>query len=55
MKDLPLERVREFQTLFLDRMHASHGEVLDALGAGKWDESLTTVLESTAAEVIAGM
>ena len=55
MKDIPLERVREFQTLFLDRMHTSHSEVLDALGAGKLDESLTTVLESTAAEVIAGM
>ena len=55
MKDIPIERVREFQTLFLDRMRASHPGVLDALAAGKLDDGLTAVLEETAASVIAGM
>ena len=55
MKDIPLARVREFQDLVLDRMHASHADVLDALAAGKLDDNLTGVIESTAAAVIASM
>ena len=55
MKDIPIDRVREFQGLFLDRMHASHPDVLDALAAGKLDDSLTDAIESTAAAVIASM
>jgi F-type H+-transporting ATPase subunit alpha len=55
MKDIAQDRVREFQTLFLDRMHASHQDVVDALAAGKLDDALTAVLEKTAAEVIASM
>ena len=55
MKDLPLDRVREFQTLFLDRMHAVHADVIDALAAGKLDEGLTRAIEETAAAVVAAM
>jgi F-type H+-transporting ATPase subunit alpha len=55
MKDIPLDRVREFQGLFLDRMHASHADVLDALADGKLDDNLTGMIESTAAAVIASM
>ena len=55
MKDIPIERVREFQSLFLDRMHASHQDVLDALAAGKLDDDLIGTIESTAAAVIASM
>ena len=55
MKDIAQDRVRDFQTLFLDRMHASHQDVVDALAAGKLDDALTAVLEKTAAEVIASM
>ena len=55
MKDIPLERVREFQTLFLDRMRASHADVLDALAAGKLDDGICSVIEKTAASVIASM
>ena len=55
MKDIAIDRVREFQDLFLDRMHASHSDVLDALAAGKLDDSLTGIIESTAAAVLASM
>ena len=55
MKDIAIDRVREFQSLFLDRMHASHQDVLDALAAGKLDDNLTDTIESTAAAVIASM
>ena len=55
MKDIAIGRVREFQSLFLDRMHASHDDVLDALASGTLNEEITAVLESTAAAVIASM
>ena len=55
MKDIAIDRVREFQDLFLDRMHASNQDVLDALAAGRLDDSLTEKIESTAAAVIASM
>ena len=55
MKDIPIERVREFQDLFLDRMHASNQDVLDALAAGRLDDNLAEKIESTAAAVIASM
>ena len=55
MKDIPIDRVREFQGLFLDRMHASNQDVLDALAAGRLDDSMAEKIESTAAAVIASM
>ncbi len=55
MKDIPIDRVREFQTLFLDRMHASHQDVVDALAAGNLDDTITSAIESTASAVIASM
>ena len=55
MKDIAIDRVREFQDLFLDRMHASNQDVLDALAAGRLDDSLAEKIESTAAAVIASM
>jgi hypothetical protein len=36
-------------------MHASNQDVLDALAAGRLDDSLTEKIESTAAAVIASM
>ena len=52
MKDIPLSAVVDFQTAFLDRMRSSHREdVLEPLAAGKYDESITSILESEAAVV----
>ena len=55
MKDISIDQVKEFQTLFLDSMRASHQDVLDSLAAGKLDESLTSVIEKEAAIVTASM
>ena len=55
MGDLKVDQVPEFQCLFLDRMRAGHKEALDALGAGKIDESITSVIEETAAAVVASL
>ena len=49
MRDVPVEKVREFQTAFLDRMHASHeGDVLAPLAAGQIDDAISRVIEKEA-------
>ena len=55
MADLKVDQVSEFQSLFLDRMRAGHRDALDALGAGKIDESITSAIEETAAAVVASL
>ena len=55
MKDIRIDQVKEFQGIFLDRMRASHQDVLDTLASGKIDESLTSVIESVAADVTSSM
>ena len=55
MKDIAIDQVKDFQKLFIDRMKASHQDVLDAFAAGKLDESLTSVVEETAAAVAESM
>ena len=51
MTDIPLEKVSEFEALFLDRMRASHHDVLDTLSAGSIDDAVEAVLRKVAAEV----
>ena len=52
MADIPLEKVSEFEGLFLDRMRASHADVLDTLATGKIDSDVEAVLTKVAAEVV---
>ena len=51
MADIPIDRVREFQTLFLDRMRAAHADVLQALSEGKIPEDAPSVIEKEAASI----
>ena len=51
MADIALDKVSEFERLFLDRMRASHRDALDTLSAGKIDEGVEAVLQKVAAEV----
>ena len=55
MADLKVDQVPEFQGLFLDRMRSGHQDVLDALGGGKIDESITSVIEKAASAVVASL
>ncbi len=55
MKELPIDRVREFQDKFLDRMRATQPELLNNLGEGKIDDGAGQTIEKTAAEVIFAM
>ena len=56
MRDIPVDRVREFQDLFLDRIRAAHkDDVLEPLAAGKMTDEIADILRDTAASVITGM
>ena len=56
MRDIPVERVREFQELFLERLRAGHQkDVLDPLAAGVVSDDIRTILKDTATAILAGM
>src|ERR1700759_4312843 len=51
MRNVPVNKVREFETEFTDQLAARHPETLAALKAGKFDDSITGVLETVAKEL----
>jgi F-type H+-transporting ATPase subunit alpha len=51
LMDVPINKVKEFEASFLDCMRATRQETLDALRAGKYDDSLTSVLEQVAKDI----
>ncbi|HTH81310.1 MAG TPA: F0F1 ATP synthase subunit alpha [Mucilaginibacter sp.] len=53
MRNVPVNRVREFEEEFTNQLEARHPEVLAGLKAGKFDDSLTSVLETVAKELSA--
>jgi len=53
LRNVPVNKVREFEKDFLEFLNNSHREVLDALKAGKLTDELTDVIEKTAIEVSA--
>ena len=55
MKDIRIDQVKEFQSLFLDGMRASHQDVLDTLASGKIGEEETSAIEREAALVVASL
>ena len=53
LKDVPLAKVKEFESTFLITMEQQHPEVLDAFRAGKYTKEQTDVVEKVAAEMTA--
>jgi F-type H+-transporting ATPase subunit alpha len=51
MRNVPVNKVKEFEAEYLQQLEQRHLEVLTALKAGKFDDSLTSVLESVAKEL----
>ncbi len=51
MADIRVDQVIEFQHLFLTRMKAEHGDILDELGAGNVPDRAVAVIEMVAADV----
>ena len=52
MRDVPIEKIREFQETFLDRMRGGHqADVLDVLASGKMTEEIEKIIKSQAEAV----
>lgn len=51
MDDVPVEKVREFATSFLDTLRTKHRDSLDLLKAGKLEDSAVEALASVAKEL----
>ena len=51
LHDVPVDKVRECQDTFFEKMRSVHSDVLEALGQGKLDDSLTDVIEQTMADI----
>ncbi|TZF81290.1 F0F1 ATP synthase subunit alpha [Pedobacter sp. BS3] len=53
LRNVPVNKVKEFESEFTQQLEVRHPEVLQALKAGKFDDSLTSVLETVAKELSA--
>jgi F-type H+-transporting ATPase subunit alpha len=51
MRNVPVNKIREFESDFTNQLEARHPEVLAALKAGKFDDQITGVLETVAKEM----
>ena len=51
LRQVPVDKVREFEKEYVNHLEARHPEVLQALKAGKLDDSITSVLETVAKEL----
>jgi len=51
LRQVPVERVREFEKEYLDNLRTAHQDPLAQLKAGKINDEITSVLESVAKEV----
>ncbi|MCK4920815.1 MAG: F0F1 ATP synthase subunit alpha [Bacteroidales bacterium] len=53
LSDVPVKKIKEFQTEFLDFMEAKHKSILKELGEGNYNDEITGTLEKVAKEVAA--
>ena len=51
LRQVPVERVREFEKEYLDNLHTAHQDTLAQLKAGKINDEITSVLERVAKEI----
>jgi F-type H+-transporting ATPase subunit alpha len=51
MRNVPINKVREFEAEFTSQLEMRHPETLAALKAGKFDDNITGVLETVAKEL----
>jgi F-type H+-transporting ATPase subunit alpha len=53
LRNVPVNKVKEFERDFLDYLNNKHRDTLNALKAGKFDDTITDVLEKAAKEIAA--
>jgi len=52
LKDVPLNKIREFETEYLEYLDLKHRDILDLLSEGTLNNDITKVLEKTALEFV---
>ena len=52
LSDIPVDKVKEFESEFIDYVELKHKDVLAALSQGKLSEEITSALESAAKEIV---
>ena len=53
LRNVPVNKVKEFEKDFLQYLNSKHRDTLDALKAGKLDDKITDVIENAAKEISA--
>jgi len=51
LMDVPVNRIKEFETEFLSFLHQKHQNVLDDLASGKLNDSITKTLNTVVKEL----
>ena len=51
LMDVPVKKMKEFESEFLEFLHAKHQNILDALSAGKLTEEIKSTIETVAADL----
>ena len=52
LRELPLEKVKQFEEEFLELMELKHKKTLSELAQGKLTDEITNTLEETASEIV---
>jgi len=52
LSDIPVEKVKEFESEFLEFMELKHKKLLTELAQGKLSEAITSAIEETAKEIV---
>ena len=53
LRNVPVNKVKEFEKDYIQFLSLKHRDVLDALKAGKFDDNITNILEAAAKEISA--
>ena len=53
LRNVPVNKVKEFEVDFISFLNAKHRDTLDALKAGKFTDEITDVLQKVAKEISA--
>jgi F-type H+-transporting ATPase subunit alpha len=51
MHDVPVDKVRECQDAFLDKLRSANPQVIETLASGKISDEVTTAIESIMADI----
>jgi len=51
MREVPIDKVRECQTSFLDKLRSANPEVIQTLASGKIDDETTAKIEQVMADI----